>query len=142
MDKKGQAAMEFLMTYGWAILAAIVAIAALAYFGVFSPGKLVADSVTLSAPFSAKAATISATQVQIELLQNLGETINITSITVGSCPAYTSSANLASGNTTVYTIPCNNTIDTQFKGDITVKYYKAGSSLELQSTGSITSRVR
>jgi len=39
--KKGQAAVEFefLMTYGWAILAAIIAIAVLTYFGVFSPGK-------------------------------------------------------------------------------------------------------
>jgi len=39
-NKKGQAAMEFLMTYGWAILAAIIAIGVLAAFGVFSPGKL------------------------------------------------------------------------------------------------------
>jgi hypothetical protein len=36
MSKKGQAAMEFLMTYGWAILIAIVAIAALIAFGVFN----------------------------------------------------------------------------------------------------------
>lgn len=35
--KKGQAAMEFIFTYGWAILAAIIAIGVLAYFGVFSP---------------------------------------------------------------------------------------------------------
>lgn len=39
MDKKGQAAMEFLMTYGWAILAAIVAIGVLAYLGVFNQGR-------------------------------------------------------------------------------------------------------
>src|SRR4030042_256568 len=32
--KKSQAAMEFLMTYGWAILVVLVAISALAYFGV------------------------------------------------------------------------------------------------------------
>jgi len=32
-NKKGQAAMEFLMTYGWAILIAIIAIAALIAFG-------------------------------------------------------------------------------------------------------------
>ncbi len=37
MNKKSQAAMEFLMTYGWAILAAIIAIGVLAYMGVFSP---------------------------------------------------------------------------------------------------------
>lgn len=33
-NKKSQAAMEFLMTYGWAILVVLAAIAALAYFGV------------------------------------------------------------------------------------------------------------
>lgn len=38
--RKGQAAMEFLMTYGWAILVVLVVIGALAYFGVLSPGKL------------------------------------------------------------------------------------------------------
>ena len=37
--KKSQAAMEFLMTYGWAILVVLVAICALAYFGVLSPDK-------------------------------------------------------------------------------------------------------
>ncbi len=34
---KDSPAMEFLMTYGWAILAAIIAIGVLAYFGVFAP---------------------------------------------------------------------------------------------------------
>jgi len=41
--KKSQAAMEFLMTYGWAILVVLVAIAALAYFGVLSPEKFLPD---------------------------------------------------------------------------------------------------
>mgnify|MGYP001619472072 FL=1 len=44
MDKKSQAALEFLMTYGWAILVVLVAIAALAYFGVLSPCKFVPSS--------------------------------------------------------------------------------------------------
>jgi len=37
-NKKGQAALEFLMTYGWAILVVLAAIGALAYFGVLDPG--------------------------------------------------------------------------------------------------------
>jgi hypothetical protein len=41
--KKGQEAMEFLMTYGWAILVVIAAIAALAYFGVLDPSRLLPD---------------------------------------------------------------------------------------------------
>ncbi len=35
--KKGQAAMEFLMTYGWAILVILIALGVLFYLGVFSP---------------------------------------------------------------------------------------------------------
>ena len=41
--KKSQAAMEFLMTYGWAILVVLAAIAALAYFGVLSPEKFLPE---------------------------------------------------------------------------------------------------
>ena len=34
-NKKSQVAMEFLMNYGWAILIVLIAIGALAYFGMF-----------------------------------------------------------------------------------------------------------
>lgn len=42
--KKGQAALEFLMTYGWAILVVLAAIAALAYFGILNPSKFTPDT--------------------------------------------------------------------------------------------------
>jgi len=44
--KKAQAAMEFLMTYGWAILVVLVAIGALAYFGVLSPDRFLPERCT------------------------------------------------------------------------------------------------
>lgn len=37
--KKGQAAMEFLMNYGWAILVVLICFAALFYFGILSTEK-------------------------------------------------------------------------------------------------------
>ena len=37
MFKKAQAAMEFLMTYGWAILVVLIVLAALFYLGIFTP---------------------------------------------------------------------------------------------------------
>ena len=49
MVKRGQAAMEFLMTYGWAILVVLIAIGALAYFGVLSPDKFLPSKCTLPA---------------------------------------------------------------------------------------------
>ena len=35
--KRGQTALEYLMTYGWALVVIVIVIAALYYFGVFSP---------------------------------------------------------------------------------------------------------
>jgi hypothetical protein len=49
-NKKGQAAMEFLMTYGWAILVVLIALGALFYLGVFNPKTTNTGSV--AAPFS------------------------------------------------------------------------------------------
>ena len=50
--KKGQAAMEFLMTYGWALLVVLVAIGALAFFGVLNPGQFLPDQCTFFAGVS------------------------------------------------------------------------------------------
>jgi len=146
-DKRGQAAMEFLMTYGWAILAAIIAIGVLVAFGVFSPGKFAQESPpTLSAPFNGKAAVVNTTGIQIEVLQNLGETVNVTSITISNCntAGQVIGTNLAASANIVYYVPCTSALTSgdSFKGDITISYKRAGGTLELQSTGSITSKVK
>jgi len=38
-DKKGQSALEYLMTYGWALVVIVIVIAALFAFGVFNTPK-------------------------------------------------------------------------------------------------------
>lgn len=47
-NKKSQAALEFLATYGWALLIILIMIATLAYFGVLSPSKLLPERCTIS----------------------------------------------------------------------------------------------
>ena len=42
-NKKSQAALEFLTTYGWAFLVILIMIGALAYFGVLNPEKYPTD---------------------------------------------------------------------------------------------------
>lgn len=77
-DKKGQAAMEFLMTYGWAILAAIIAIGVLAYFGVFNPGRLAGSQGLITAPFNIDSFNIVDTTtdaINLEITQNSGSSI-------------------------------------------------------------------
>ena len=37
MNNKGQAALEYLMTYGWALVVIVIVVAALFAFGIFNP---------------------------------------------------------------------------------------------------------
>jgi len=52
MFRRGQAALEFLTTYGWAFMVILVMIGALAYFGILSPTRLVPDSCSTTAGFT------------------------------------------------------------------------------------------
>ena len=65
--KKAQSAMEYLMTYGWAILIVLIALAALFYLGVFSPST--PNVCTVSAPFTCTdiKATDSSNALEIKL---------------------------------------------------------------------------
>jgi hypothetical protein len=80
MKKKGQAAMEFLMTYGWAILVVLAAIGALAYFGVLSPKNILPSSCTVGAGFGCKDTKATAESVQLTLLNNLGNDLDYINI--------------------------------------------------------------
>lgn len=73
--------MEFLMTYGWAILVVLAAVAALAYFGVLSPGKILPERCLAPAGLDCiDRATVSATTdvIDLALKNNLGYDINVT----------------------------------------------------------------
>ena len=144
MQKKGQAAMEFLMTYGWAILAAVIAIGVLAYFGVFSPGKYVTGNAVVNPPFYVNAQNVKASAgVTLELRNNGGETYNITSVDISDCGINNADTEVAAGVAKPITVTCSPVLKAgnSFKGDITITYRKVGSSVDLTSTGTISNKV-
>ena len=147
-NRKGQAAMEFLMTYGWAILAAIVVIAVLAIY--FRPSTLVSGSTFVTAPFYALASAVSTTTVQLEIKNNGGETytttdfdISIKSPTGETCIGNAAGVgSLSAGNTQVLSIDgCSLEAGASFNADVTITYIKTGSSLQQKSTGTISGSV-
>lgn len=82
--KKAQAAMEFLMTYGWAILVVLVVIGALAYFGVLSPGRLLPDRCQLPPGVSCDDYSISGTTLTLIVTNGLGQAANFTGLRANS----------------------------------------------------------
>lgn len=145
MDKKGQAAMEFLMTYGWAILAAIIAIGVLAYYGVFSPEKFVSASTVVNSPFSAIGANVSTAAVLLDVRNDGGEALNITGTTVTGCGTNSTILPVNASQIQAITVVCASSLragDT-FRGDITINYRKlsSGSTVTLSSTGKMVGKI-
>tara|TARA_Y100000310_G_C20504272_1_gene725615 strand:+ start:316 stop:789 length:474 start_codon:yes stop_codon:yes gene_type:complete len=156
MQRKGQAAMEFLMTYGWAILAAAIAIVVLAYFGVFSPEKYVSNVCTVNAPFDCEEYSItSGGVIQLTIRNGGGNVIDVTSIVIDGCEdgaggnlllgPYVDVADgglineaVASG---VLTFGCDPVLTGKFKGDITMIYRTDDGSIDQTASGSISGRV-
>lgn len=142
MKKRGQAAMEFLMTYGWAILAAVVVIGVLAYFGVFSPGKYLPQSCVTTAPFGCEEYSISeANGVSLVLRNGAGESLNVSSVAVEGCTTYTTETVISDSGTGLIITPCTAVERDKFKGDITITYRKVGGQIDQTSSGSITGTV-
>jgi len=141
MDKKGQAAMEFLMTYGWAILAAVVAIGVLAYFGVFSPGRYISKSCIINAPLGCEESTIG-TDLQLVIRNGGGTAITISSIAVDNCTTNTDSTPIPDGDvSSAITITCDLASGDKVKKDIVINYTISGGVLVQQTTGTISGRV-
>jgi hypothetical protein len=74
--RKGQAALEFMMTYGWAILVVLAAIGALSYFGVLNPSKFTPDSCLGTSGVScAGKPIINMTTIKFTMVNGLGYTL-------------------------------------------------------------------
>jgi uncharacterized protein (UPF0333 family) len=148
MEKRGQAAMEFLMTYGWAILAAIIAIAVLAYFGVFNPGRYTSEMCQLGAPWTCDDNSVTSVANGVQLIIRNGGDVdyNIQNITVSNCGSASFNVLIASGTTSTLgqlNVPCVPalTLGAAFRGNIEINYKNAAggaTSRVLDATGSIT----
>ena len=154
--KKGQAAMEFLMTYGWAILVVIAAIAALAYFGVLDPARLLPERCQFPAGVDCvDKAAVDATSITVALRNNIGFKMQVDDIasSVGSCTTEQiaigvggSAQSLAQNvsNNEVFRIlftGCSLTSGDRFDADVTVTYTNMETGLTHDAVGDIRGRV-
>lgn len=80
LSRRAQAAMEFLMSYGWAILVVLVVIGALAYFGVLSPQKLLPDKCVLPPGTTCDDYSVGTNSISIVVGNGLGKSITITNV--------------------------------------------------------------
>ncbi|MEK6812667.1 MAG: hypothetical protein AABX86_00975 [Nanoarchaeota archaeon] len=81
---RGQSAMEFLMTYGWAILVVLIAIGALAYFGVLNPARFLPTSCVIFPGVSCNNFKISTTTAEFVVQNGLGVQVSCFNLTIST----------------------------------------------------------
>ncbi len=164
MKRKAQAAMEYLMTYGWAILIVIIVAAALYALGVFNPATWTGSRATgftnIGAPASgAWQATDTMGAVgnfQVVLQNNLPYRINMTSATavtigttactdeaVGGTTLSTAEVTVGIGNSFTLTANCSGLTDAStYTANVDLVYDNLDSGLDaFRESGTLTGTV-
>jgi len=152
--RKGQTAIEYLMTYGWAILIILVVGGVLYYYGVFSPTTLVGKQKTgfsggvdvVDYVINSNGANPDSISVLVE--NRAGVQIIVTGVTVNGVAATSwSNVTLAEGARATQfnagvTGNTNLTTSTAFNWDVAINYVRTDASgTVLTSSGKLTGKA-
>ena len=148
--RKGQAALEFMVTYGWAILGALIVIGALSYFGVFNTQRYTKDTCYFGDQIVCEdnTALVNGT-VKVQLRNNLGTDIDVSSVIMKSDYGVTlctssPSSNILSG--TLFEINCRPSTTlantNKFKYSNVITFNRVGSTNDHNQTGDVITTVR
>ncbi len=161
-QKRAQAAMEFLMTYGWAILVVLAAIGALAYFGVLSPSRFLPNRCDVGAGFSCTQFKVStADNVQLDIQNNMGQDLAEANVTItdsggtecfpeGSSGTYNSSGTVDNGDSIgggLVTVDCTTGVSDplqegdRYQADLEIVYRISGQTVTHTVNGQLISEV-
>ncbi len=146
---KLQSAMEYLMTYGWALLIIVVVLAVLFYLGVFNLG---APAGSICDPYADYLCQNPVLASNGNLIVNFGEIGSTMSITGTACtkgsasPSFNSisTINLESGQETPLSFQCpipSGRIGTPFSGTLWIQYTSATGTVLSAEIGSVSTSV-
>ena len=147
--KRSQAALEFIMTYGWAILVVLISIFALSYFGVlnpdrFLPSKCVFPSGIACLDFRAVDPETGPGNITLVVKNGFGYLASAASFSATSCT--TPSTPVSSWQTgqqiSMVAIGCSITKGSFYQGDINVTYTVQDTGLPHTKVGKLSVRVQ
>lgn len=118
--KKGQAALEFLTTYGWAFLVILVMIGGLSYFGVLDVGKFIPDSCKLDGNLECPTYALGTNYISLGLKNNMDASVVVTNIRVKETESSTWCDLSATDDAPTVAIYGWDGSDWNFRGDLTM----------------------
>lgn len=148
MDNKAQSALEYLMTYGWALVVIVIVIAALFAFGVFESPTVGTCTGLSKLSYSDHAVDLAGNQVTLRFGNGAGSTLQFDSVSFGGDFAggtVSSVPNLSAGSYTTITNEDTNftsSVSGSYSGTITITYTtESGSGIQHSETATCTGSV-
>ncbi len=137
---KSQAMLEFLMSYGWAIMVALIAVGALSYFGILSPDEFVPRRCALEPGIGCMDFKINENSVNLALMNGRGEDIVIEGIKVRNCTG-TATGLLRNGEEGTFIVDgCSNKANKKFIGEVNISF-TGETGLTHKNRGNIVGKV-
>ncbi len=103
--KRGQAAVEFLTTYGWAIIGVLVVVGALSYFGLLDTKRFVSERCEIGTQLQCNEMYVNDNgDFKIELRNNYPVNLIIEKIYVSGSGNWSGSFSLGSGNVSTFQV--------------------------------------
>jgi len=141
-SRKSQAALEFIMTYGWAILVVLVAIGALAYFGVLSPDKFLPSKCTMQSGIACVDHKVTPTTVTVRITNSLGYDLSAITVKAGDCGTDSTPATLANGESGTYDMTCAVALTgSKYNEQVNVSYTVTETFITHNNVGQLTARI-
>lgn len=158
MNSRAQSAMEFMMTYGWALMIVFGFIGALVYFNLLNPSTLLPDSCNLGYRISCDDFIIqtqgSGITSTLSVTNSFSDNIvlaNITLVPLSNADNFTCSngtINLKGGQQAFITMPCSPAVyspqaggKNRFKTTIIYYFNDSGSSYNFTLYGEIFTKI-
>lgn len=152
---KLQSALEYLMTYGWAILIIAIVAGVLFALGVFNPGSAISQICQLEAGFGCvNYYMVQNGMLTINLLQTTGTPVNITAIGCNtnstSIPVNSISPQvyLPIGTNSTFTVQCyqnkvpfSGRVNQVYTGYVAINYTDITTGFPLQIYGNIAVKI-
>jgi hypothetical protein len=137
--------MEFLMTYGWAILVVLAAIGALAYFGVLSPDRFLPEKCTLPAGVACLDFVGTTSSVSLIIQNSGGFDMQNVSVYVNSTTANfncnESDPTMTDGEKETYTCGGLSLPSGKFKGTLNIRYTNTQTNMTHTKSGDLILKI-
>jgi len=134
--------MEFLMTYGWAILVVLTAIGSLAYFGVLNPERQLPEKCMFPSGISCVGFSYNNGNIEIVIINSMAYTMINTSITVEGCQTSSeTAAQIKNSEDHKFSIPCNLSGQEKINTKMFLEYTNKESEIRHTKEGQLQLRI-